>query len=187
VDTSSPHHTVPPRIGGRYVLRGELGRGGMATVHRAVDEVLEREVAIKLLHAHLADDPAFLDRFRREARAAAALDHPNVVAVHDWGETDEGAYLVLQLVEGPSLREVLRRHRRLTAGEALRVLAPAASGLGAAHAAGLVHRDVKPENLLLGRDGTVRVTDFGLARAAASATSTFGADVLVGSPHYLSP
>jgi eukaryotic-like serine/threonine-protein kinase len=187
VDTSSPHHTVPPRIGGRYVLRGELGRGGMATVHRAVDEVLEREVAIKLLHAHLADDPAFLDRFRREARAAAALDHPNVVAVHDWGETDEGAYLVLQLIEGPSLREVLRRHRRLTAGEALRVLAPAASGLGAAHAAGLVHRDVKPENLLLGRDGTVRVTDFGLARAAASATSTFGADVLVGSPHYLSP
>jgi eukaryotic-like serine/threonine-protein kinase len=187
VDTSSPHHTVPPRIGGRYVLRGELGRGGMATVHRAVDEVLEREVAVKLLHAHLADDPAFLDRFRREARAAAALDHPNVVAVHDWGETDEGAYLVLQLIEGPSLREVLRRHRRLTAGEALRVLAPAASGLGAAHAAGLVHRDVKPENLLLGRDGTVRVTDFGLARAAASATSTFGADVLVGSPHYLSP
>jgi eukaryotic-like serine/threonine-protein kinase len=187
VDTSSPHHTVPPRIGGRYVLRGELGRGGMATVHRAVDEVLEREVAVKLLHAHLADDPAFLDRFRREARAAAALDHPNVVAVHDWGETDEGAYLVLQLIEGPSLREVLRRHHRLTAGEALRVLGPAAAGLGAAHAAGLVHRDVKPENLLLGRDGTVRVTDFGLARAAASATSTFGADVLVGSPHYLSP
>jgi eukaryotic-like serine/threonine-protein kinase len=187
VDTSSPHHTVPKRVGGRYVLRGELGRGGMATVHRAVDEVLEREVAIKLLHAHLANDPAFLDRFRREARAAAALNHPNVVAVHDWGEDDEGAYLVLQLIEGPSLREVLRQRGRLTSGEALTVLAPAALGLGAAHAAGLVHRDVKPENLLLGRDGTVRVTDFGLARAAASATSTFGADVLVGSPHYLSP
>jgi eukaryotic-like serine/threonine-protein kinase len=159
----------------------------MATVHRAVDEVLEREVAVKLLHAHLANDPAFLDRFRREARAAAALSHPNVVAVHDWGETEDGAYLVLQLIEGPSLREVLRRHHRLSPGEALSVLAPAAAGLGSAHAAGLVHRDVKPENLLLGRDGTVRVTDFGLARAAASATSTFGADVLVGSPHYLSP
>jgi eukaryotic-like serine/threonine-protein kinase len=159
----------------------------MATVHRAVDEVLEREVAVKLLHAHLANDPAFLDRFRREARAAAALSHPNVVAVHDWGETEDGAYLVLQLIEGPSLREVLRRHHRLSPGETLSVLAPAAAGLGSAHAAGLVHRDVKPENLLLGRDGTVRVTDFGLARAAASATSTFGADVLVGSPHYLSP
>jgi eukaryotic-like serine/threonine-protein kinase len=187
VDTSSPHHTAPYRVGGRYVLRGELGRGGMATVHRAVDEVLEREVAVKLLHSHLASDPAFLDRFRREARAAAALGHPNVVAVHDWGETGDLAYLVLQLIEGPSLREVLRRHHRLTDGQALAVLAPAAAGLGAAHAAGLVHRDVKPENLLLGRDGTVRVTDFGLARAAASATSTFGADVLVGSPHYLSP
>jgi eukaryotic-like serine/threonine-protein kinase len=187
VDTYGSRRTVPRRVGDRYLLRGELGRGGMATVHRAFDEVLEREVAVKLLHAHLANDPAFLDRFRREARAAAALGHPNVVAVHDWGETDEGAYLVLQLIEGPSLREVLRRRERLTAGETLAVLAPAAAGLGAAHAAGLVHRDVKPENLLLGRDGTVRVTDFGLARAAASATSTFGADVLVGSPHYLSP
>ncbi|HSK24622.1 MAG TPA: protein kinase, partial [Egicoccus sp.] len=174
-------------MGGRYVLRGEIGRGGMATVHRTVDEVLEREVAVKLLHAHLAGDPAFLDRFRREARAAAALAHPNVVAVHDWGETDDGAYLVLQLVEGPSLRAVLRRHGRLSPEQVLGVLAPAAAGLGAAHRAGLVHRDVKPENLLLGHDGQVHVTDFGLARAAASATSTFGADVLVGSPHYLSP
>jgi serine/threonine-protein kinase len=178
---------TPTRVGGRYVLRGELGRGGMATVHRAVDEVLEREVAVKLLHAHLASDPAFLDRFRREARAAAALAHPNVVAVHDWGEAEDGAYLVLQLIEGPSLREVLRRHGRLRPEQALGVLAPAAAGLGSAHRAGLVHRDVKPENLLLGDDGQVHVTDFGLARAAASATSTFGADVLVGSPHYLSP
>jgi eukaryotic-like serine/threonine-protein kinase len=178
---------TPTRVGGRYVLRGILGRGGMATVHRARDEVLDREVAIKLLHAHLATDPAFLDRFRREARAAAALSHPNVVAVHDWGETDDGPFLVLQLIEGPSLREVLRHRRRLHPQEVVSVLGPAAAGLGAAHTAGLVHRDVKPENLLLGLDGTVRVTDFGLARAAASATSTFGTDVLVGSPHYLSP
>jgi eukaryotic-like serine/threonine-protein kinase len=177
----------PTRVGGRYVLRGELGRGGMATVHRARDEVLDRDVAIKLLHAHLARDPAFLDRFRREARAAAALAHPNVVAVHDWGETEDGPFLVLQIVDGPSLRSVLRHRGRLLAAEAVAVLAPAAGGLAAAHDAGLVHRDVKPENLLLGVDGTVRVTDFGLARAAASATSTFGTDVLVGSPHYLSP
>jgi eukaryotic-like serine/threonine-protein kinase len=179
--------SAPQRVGGRYVLRGILGRGGMATVHRARDEVLDRDVTVKLLHAHLASDPAFLDRFRREARAAAALSHPNVVAVHDWGETDEGPFLVLQLIDGPSLREVLRHRRRLHPEEVVSVLGPAAAGLAAAHTAGLVHRDVKPENLLLGLDGTVRVTDFGLARAAASATSTFGTDVLVGSPHYLSP
>jgi eukaryotic-like serine/threonine-protein kinase len=179
---------TPTRVGGRYVLRGEIGRGGMATVHRARDEVLDRDVAIKLLHAHLATDPAFLDRFRREARAAAALAHPNVVTVHDWGETDDdGAFLVLQYVDGCSLREVLRRRGRLTPAEALAILGPAAEGLGAAHTAGLVHRDVKPENVLLAADGTIQITDFGLARAAASATSTFGADVLVGSPHYLSP
>jgi eukaryotic-like serine/threonine-protein kinase len=187
VSDATPPALHPTMVGGRYALRGEVGRGGMATVHRAQDQVLDRAVAVKLLHAHLARDPAFLDRFRREARSAAALSHPNVVAVHDWGETDDGPYLVLQLIEGPSLREVLRRQGRLSPGEALGVLGPAGAGLGAAHEAGLVHRDVKPENLLLGRDGSVHVTDFGLARAAASATSTFGADVLMGSPHYLSP
>lgn len=178
---------APELVGGRYALRREIGRGGMATVHRAHDEVLQRDIAVKLLHAHLAGDATFLDRFRREARAAAAVHHPNVVTVHDWGETQDGAYLVLQLVDGCSLREVLRRRGPLSPGEALAVLGPAGDGLGAAHAAGLVHRDVKPENVLLATGGGVQITDFGLARAAASATSTFGADVLVGSPHYLSP
>ena len=159
----------------------------MATVHRAWDRVLEREVAVKLLHAHLAHDPSFLDRFRREAQAAAGLSHPHVVAVHDWGETDDGPYLVMQLVTGVSLRDVLGAQHRLSAEEVLGVLGPTAAGLGAAHQAGLVHRDVKPENILLGSDGSVRLTDFGLARAAASATATFGEEVLVGSPHYLSP
>ncbi|TVR35996.1 MAG: Stk1 family PASTA domain-containing Ser/Thr kinase [Nitriliruptor sp.] len=179
--------TAPTRVGGRYTLLDELGRGGMASVYRARDEVLDRQVAVKLLHPHLATDTAFLDRFRREARAAAALSHPNVVGVHDWGETDDGAYLVLQLVEGPTLRQLLRQRGQLTPEEAAGIMIPAARGLGAAHDAGLIHRDVKPENLLLGQDGTVRVTDFGLARAVASSTSTFGTDVLVGSPHYLSP
>ena len=174
-------------IGGRYRLIDEIGRGGMATVLRARDEVLGREVAIKLLHGHLADDPAFLDRFRREARAAAALSHPNVVALYDWGEDADGSYMVLELVPGMSLRDVLRIRGRVTPAEALALIGPAAAGLHAAHRAGLVHRDVKPENLLLGDDGTVKVTDFGLARAAASSTQTFGADVIVGSPHYLCP
>ncbi len=185
VRTSGP--ADDPRVGGRYVIGDELGRGGMATVHRAHDEVLGRDVAIKVAHPHLVVDTAFRDRFRREARAVATLDHPNVVAVHDWGETDDSAFLVLQLVDGPSLRVVLRERHRLQPAEAVAVLAPAARGLGAAHAADLVHRDVKPENLLLGLDGTVRVTDFGLARAAASATTTFGSGVIVGSPHYLAP
>jgi eukaryotic-like serine/threonine-protein kinase len=175
------------RVGGRYVLLSEIGRGGMATVHRAHDEVLDRLVAVKVLHSHLATDPTFLERFRREARAAAALAHPNVVGVFDWGETADGAYLVLQLVEGPTLREVLQRRGRLSPAETAAALLPVAAGLGAAHRAGLVHRDVKPENLLLGTDGTPRVTDFGLARAAATTAHTFGTDVLVGSPHYVSP
>ncbi|MFO7777534.1 MAG: Stk1 family PASTA domain-containing Ser/Thr kinase [Nitriliruptoraceae bacterium] len=183
----APSAATQQRLGGRYLLREEVGRGGMAVVHRAVDTVLDREVAAKLLHPHLATDPAFLERFRREARAAAVLAHPNVVAVHDWGEHDEGAFLILQLVDGVSLRDVLRSRGTLTPAEALAVLVPAAAGLQAAHDAGLVHRDVKPENLLIGRDGSVRVTDFGLARAAASATSTFGPEVLIGSPHYLAP
>ena len=185
-DLSSPPST-PATIGGRYRLIAELGRGGMATVYRARDEVLGRDVALKVLHAHLANDPTFLDRFRREARAAATLSHPNVVSIYDWGESDEGSYLVLELVDGPSLRDVLKLRGRIGPREALALLGPAATGLGAAHAADLVHRDVKPENILLGRDGTVKVTDFGLARAAATSTQTFGADVLVGSPHYLSP
>ena len=185
--TDASREVHRPVVAGRYVLLEQVGRGGMATVHRAHDEVLDRIVAIKVLHPHLAHDPAFLHRFRREAQAAAALNHPNVVTVHDWGETDDGAYLVLQLIDGPSLRELLQGRGQLDPAEALAVLGPVASGLAAAHAAGLVHRDVKPENLLIAHSGTVHITDFGLARAAASATSTFGTGVLVGSPHYLSP
>ncbi|MEX0952272.1 MAG: PASTA domain-containing protein [Nitriliruptoraceae bacterium] len=178
---------LPATIGGRYVLRSELGRGGMATVHRAHDEALDREVAIKVLHAHLATDVTFLERFRREARAAAALSHPNVVAVHDWGESKDGAWLVLELVEGPTLRQVLHELGPLEPAEAAGILLPVSEGIAAAHRSGLVHRDIKPENVLIGDDGSVQITDFGLARAVASASVTFGSGVLVGSPHYMSP
>ncbi|MFP5309346.1 MAG: PASTA domain-containing protein [Actinomycetes bacterium] len=184
--SDTPLPTLPERIGGRYHPQARIGRGGMAEVWRAHDEVLQRDVALKVLHQHLADDPAFEDRFRREARAAAALSHPNVVAVFDWGEGPDGTFLVMELVPGASVRDVLRVRGRLTPAEALTVLGQAAGGVAAAHRAGLVHRDVKPENLLIGADGAVKVTDFGLARAAAASTATF-ADAVVGSPHYLAP
>lgn len=174
-------------LGGRYRLIAEIGRGGMASVHRAHDEVLDREVAVKVLHPRLAADPAFRDRFQREARAAARLSHPNVVTVHDCGQEGERAWLVMELVEGDSLRDVLDIRGRVAPGEALSLLGPAAAGLAAAHGAGMVHLDIKPENVLYGQDGTVRVTDFGLARAAATATVTFDTGMIVGSPHYLSP
>lgn len=179
--------TTRPLLGERYRLVREIASGGMATVFRALDEVLEREVAVKVLHRHLAADPVFLDRFLREARAAAALSHPNVVAVYDWGEDEDDAYLVMELVDGPSLRDVLRERGRLDPPEAAAVLAPAARGIAAAHTRGLVHRDVKPENILVSAEGVVKVTDFGLARATAATTQTFAPGSLVGSPHYLAP
>lgn len=174
-------------LGGRYRIVSEIGRGGMASVHRAHDQVLDREVAVKVLHARLAADPVFRERFQQEARTAAGLSHANIVTVHDSGEEQGRAYLVMELVEGDSLRDVLGVRGRVSAGEALSLLRPAAAGLGAAHEAGMVHRDVKPENVLYGRDGTVKVTDFGLAGAAATARVTFETGMIVGSPHYLSP
>ncbi|HEX2029244.1 MAG TPA: PASTA domain-containing protein [Nitriliruptorales bacterium] len=187
-DRSTPTAAL---LGGRYRILGEIARGGMATVYHGVDEVLERDVAIKVLHRHLSTDPTFLDRFLREARAAAALSHPNVVAVHDWGEGDDGpdgdAYLVMEHVDGPSLRDILRARGRLSPTETAAVLAPAAAGLAAAHRRGLVHRDVKPENILVSAEGVVKVTDFGLARAAAATTQTFAPGSIVGSPRYLAP
>ncbi len=174
-------------IGGRYVLLEVLGSGGMARVFRAHDTRLGRDVALKLLHPHLAEDPTFRRRIQREARSAAALTHPNVVAVHDVGEDDRDAWIVMEMVLGDTLRDVLSTRGRLSPAEALALLQPVAIGLGAAHARGLVHRDVKPENVLLARDGQIKVSDFGLARASADPSLTLATSVIVGSPHYLAP
>ncbi len=169
----------------RYAVGKRIGAGGMATIIRATDTHMDREVAIKVLHRHLADDPEIRARFKLEARHAASLSHPNVVAVYDQGETDL-PYIVMELVDGPSLREVLAGHGPLSPAQMLAVVVPLCQALATAHAQGLVHRDVKPENVLITPDGMPKLADFGIARVMA-ATSHTATGTLVGSVHYLAP
>lgn len=176
-------------LDGRYRLDRAIARGGMATVYEATDLRLDRTVAVKVMRPALAEDPDFVDRFAREARAAARLSSPEVVAVHDQGtDADTGtAYLVMEHVAGCTLRDVLRERGPLPADRALDLLEPVLRALAAAHAAGLVHRDVKPENVLLGDDGRVKVADFGLARAIESSNLTATTGLLIGTVAYLAP
>src|SRR5215210_316610 len=173
-------------LGGRYRLIAPIGTGASAQVFLADDVKLRRRVALKVLHPALSDDQAFLRRFRAEARAAAALSHPNLMAVYDW--TDEGdPYLVLEYLGGGSLRALLDRGRRLTVGQAVIVGLEAARALDYAHSKGFVHRDIKPANLLFGDEGRLRIADFGLARALSEATWTEPGDGLVGTARYAAP
>jgi len=173
-------------VDSRYEIVDRLARGGMATVYRAHDRRLDRTVALKLMHVHLADSPDFVSRFRREARAAARLSNPGVVAVYDQGSLDGVAYLVMEYVEGPTLRDLIAAGP-LSVKEALGLVAQLLRPLGAAHRAGLVHRDIKPENVLLPSDGSVaKVADFGLARAVTEVTQTTTGNVL-GTVAYLAP
>ena len=172
---------------GRYRLERPLGQGGMATVYLGHDSELDRPVAVKVLAKNLADDEAFRERFLREARLAARLSHPNIVSVYDAGEeADRRLYIVMEYVEGETLADVLARRGRLPADEAVGLALQACRGLSHAHAAGLVHRDVKPQNLLLRTDGTLKIADFGIARAAESTALTQVGTVL-GTAAYLSP
>jgi serine/threonine protein kinase len=171
---------------GRYRVEGVLGSGGMATVHLAHDEELGRPVAIKLLADNLGDHAAFRARFVREARLAARLAHPNVVAVFDVGEEEGRPYIVMEHVDGETLADLLRRRGPLPPQEAVTLVLQAAAGLAHAHEAGLVHRDVKPQNLLLSSDGAVKVADFGIARAAELSRLTEHGTVL-GTAAYLAP
>jgi serine/threonine-protein kinase len=173
---------------GRYRLEERLARGGMSTVYSATDLRLHRTVAVKVMAEHLAHDPTFVDRFTREARAAAMLSHVNVVSVSDQGSDQGLVFLVMELVRGRTLRDLLQARGRLTVAEAFAVLEPTLAGLTAAHRAGIVHRDIKPENVLIGIDGVVKVADFGLARAVVGTgqTSQTGG-VLIGTVAYLSP
>jgi eukaryotic-like serine/threonine-protein kinase len=174
-------------INGRYRLIAPLGEGGMATIWRAVDEQLDREVAVKLLREQFGSDAGFAARFRQEARAAGSLSHPNIVPVYDYGTDADGAqFIVMQLVEGDNLATLLRERDHLETDDAVRIALGVASALEAAHRRGLVHRDVKPGNILLTDDGDVKVTDFGIARAVAEASMTVTGTTL-GSVHYFSP
>ncbi len=170
----------------RYEITARIARGGMATVYRALDRRLDREVALKIMHPHLAEGSDVVARFRREARAAARLTHPGIVGVYDQGSDGDTAYLTLEHVDGPNLRTVLRERGTLPLGEALDLVEAVLDALAAAHAAGLVHRDVKPENVLIASDGRVKVADFGLARAVTEATAATTGTVL-GTVAYLSP
>ncbi|WP_308258682.1 Stk1 family PASTA domain-containing Ser/Thr kinase [Saccharothrix obliqua] len=170
----------------RYRVGALVARGGMSTVYRGVDTRLERPVAIKVMDPQFSSDPQFVARFEREARAAAGLHHPGVVAVHDQGVDEDRVYLVMELVEGGTLRDLLNSRGKLDVALALTVLERVLSPLAAAHKAGLVHRDVKPENVLIGRGGAVKVADFGLARAVATPGITSDTTIL-GTVAYLSP
>ena len=180
---------TPTEIMGRYRLEGRLGAGGMSTVFLATDTVLERPVAVKLLAEHLAEDEDFVARFRREALAAARLQHPNVVQVFDSGEDEDSHrhFIVMEYVDGPSCADLLRDRKRLDVDETVGVVRDACHGLDYAHRAGVVHRDVKPGNLLLAGDtGTTKLADFGIAKAAEQTRITQVGAVL-GTAAYLSP
>ncbi|GAA3613926.1 Stk1 family PASTA domain-containing Ser/Thr kinase [Marihabitans asiaticum] len=174
-------------LDGRYRVLEHLADGGMASVYLGTDLRLDRDVAIKVMRPDLAADEQFVSRFRREARSAARLAHPNVVAVHDQGESADGVFLVMEHVPGQTLRQVLDSGDGLRVRAALDIVQDALAGLAAAHRAGLVHRDIKPENVLIREDGAVKVADFGLARAVTSQTATGATGVLLGTVSYLSP
>ncbi len=173
-------------IDGRYEVLARVARGGMATVYRALDRRLDREVAVKVMHPHLAESEDFVTRFRREARAAARLAHPHVVAVYDQGLWQDSFYLTMEFVDGEDLRAVLRRDGPLPLGRALATTQAILDALAVAHRRGLVHRDVKPENVMVARDGAIKVADFGLARAISEATAASTGTVL-GTVAYLAP
>jgi eukaryotic-like serine/threonine-protein kinase len=184
------HRPWPDRshLGNRYALEEPIASGGAAIVWRAFDENLARTVAVKLLHPHHATDPTVVERFERESRAAAQLNHPNVVRIYDTGREDDLVYLVMEHVDGPSLREVMRSRGQMDPATVAALGEQVAGALGEAHTNGLVHRDVKPANILIAADGTVKVTDFGIAKALSGADATLTTPgTVVGTAAYVAP
>ena len=178
-------------IDGRYQLLRQVATGGMASIYEGFDTRLDRKVAVKIMHPHLAQDEQFVERFIREAKAAAALSHPNIVAVQDQGWNQSGTpavFIVMEMVEGHTLREYLNEQGRLTYRDGIRFLLPVLSALAAAHKQGIVHRDIKPENILVSKEGRIKIADFGLAKGPLLGTTmTAESSVILGSVSYLSP
>ena len=178
-------------IDNRYLLKRVVAAGGMATIYYALDLRLDRPVAVKIMHPHLANDEDFVGRFIREAKAAAALAHPNIVAIQDQGWNEGGVpavFIVMEYIEGFTLRDVINEQGALGVNESLRYFTPVLSAMSAAHKSGILHRDIKPENILISKDGRVKVADFGLAKGAQlGSTLTVESSVILGSVSYLSP
>ncbi len=178
-------------IDGRYQLLRQVATGGMASIYEGLDTRLDRKVAVKIMHPHLAQDEQFVERFIREAKAAASLSHPNIVAVQDQGWNQSGTpavFIVMEMVEGHTLREYLNEQGRLTYRDGIKFLLPVLSALAAAHRIGIVHRDIKPENILVSREGRIKIADFGLAKGPLlGSTMTAESSVILGSVSYLSP
>ena len=173
-------------LGDRYRLHSVIAHGGMATVYLATDQRLDRPCAVKIMHASYAADPQFVARFEREARSAARLAHPSIVAVYDQGRDADVVYLVMEYVPGRTLREFIHEQAPLPATAALRLLQPVLEGLSVAHESGIVHRDIKPENLLLADDGRVTIADFGLARRVSTVAAPANR-IILGTVDYLAP
>lgn len=185
MNTTAPDPLIGRTIDSRYLIEDRIARGGMASVYRGLDYRLERPVAVKIMHPHLAEDEQFTQRFIQEARQAARLAHPNIVNVFDQGQDQQITFIVMEYLPGITLRELLRDFGKLTPSQTLDVVKAILQGLDAAHSAGIVHRDLKPENILMADDGRIKIADFGLARAASHNTQT--GQALLGTVAYLSP
>nr|MBA3288808.1 serine/threonine protein kinase [Acidimicrobiia bacterium] len=179
----------PAVINDRYEMSRRIGRGGMADVFLGRDRLLDRQVAIKVLYPEFAVDPNFVERFRREAQAAANLSHPNIVNVYDWGRHAGTYFIAMEYVEGRTLADILRSFKRVTPKQAAEIATEVSAALAFAHEAGLVHRDIKPANILIGSNGQVKVADFGIARAMNSPTESnlTQAGAVMGTATYFSP
>ncbi len=178
---------IPSELTDRYHVTSHIARGGMADVYEGKDTLLNRTVAIKVLHSQYSADEAFVKRFRREAQAAANLSHPNIVGIYDWGQAQNTYFIVMEIVDGRSLRDVLKSEGALLHRRATEITAETAAALSVAHTSGLVHRDVKPGNILLAKDGTVKVTDFGIARAWDDSQELTKTGAVIGTATYFSP
>ena len=178
---------APVILNNRYQLQERLGTGGMAMVYRAHDLTLERTVAIKILRKDFSNDPSFRQRFHQEAKAAANLSHPNIVTVHDFGLYSDQLFIVMEFVPGSDLKKLIKERNHFNSTEAIELISQACTGIGYAHRAGLVHCDIKPQNMLVTPDNRLKVVDFGIARLMATISPDEQSDVVWGSPQYFSP